>query len=288
VYFQLKTVSKSDDVTKRTESDSPQNSALGSWAFGIAIYLAATTAMYGSMLLGPLTTSIPLILLVGLNGLVGQRRYLLASLLLLTTPLTVFFALGASDYVRGTAVLKVGGYSTSFRNVDPELRIPRPQSSSCFYSGHEWVFQKPYNFALQLLTKSFGLMPGAYSGPYPTHDEAIALFSNAPTISMTALQQDKLAVGDDHATLAPGVGQRIIDQCSFRLDATDNTVEARAMILQGECIAVQLSPANSRSLRSGPHEGTICLIRRATGHPFAMYRHFVEVTHRDTRIPADK
>lgn len=87
----------------------------------------------------------------------------------------ISFLCGVFFYICGTARIQGYGYpGPHFGNLDRELRCYR-STSGCTVSGFEPFTQSPYNLALRILIKTFGPMRGAYTGPYPTSEEAFEL-----------------------------------------------------------------------------------------------------------------
>lgn len=86
----------------------------------------------------------------------------------------VSFGEGALDYARGEGIrisLGLGGRES--QNLDRETRMQR--RGRCVISPYDAITRQPYDFALRFLTAHFGLMSGAYAGPYPTKAEALSL-----------------------------------------------------------------------------------------------------------------
>ncbi len=69
--------------------------------------------------------------------------------------------------------------------------------------------QIPNNAVLLVMTSLFGPMPGAYGGPYPSDTEVDAALRLAVPVSLAAVQEDRVTVGNREVRLRPGLGRRL-------------------------------------------------------------------------------
>jgi hypothetical protein len=142
--------------------------------------------------------------------LLRKKRYVVCLLWFLLCPLSVYFAWGVVSYWQGTAVIVFHGLpGTASLNVDPVLRCERA-TCGCVIRGYEWVWKVPNNSAVRLMTLLFGPMPGAYTGPYPTEEEAFEALQNAIPISPKYLMSDLFIVQGRKVQLDRGVGNGIL------------------------------------------------------------------------------
>lgn len=91
------------------------------------------------------------------------------------------FVRGSAQYFAGTASLQ--GVGQFHRYVDRETRL-RTAGAGCIFIGFEPFVFPPYNAAVRLWTHAFGYQKGAYTGPYPTQEEAEAMMRDADTITV--------------------------------------------------------------------------------------------------------
>ena len=221
-------------------------------------------------------------LLVGFY-LAGTRRWLCLAAMGLVSPLFVFFLLGTVDYFRATAALQASGLpGTEFHNLDPRVRCPWA-TSGCIVNGGEVLWQGPYNLAVRLATGAFGLMRGAYDGPYPTKEEALEALSGAGAVDSAGLVSDKVVVGTRVVTLDDTVGRDLVRHAWLGADGPPPDIWAggappkpavvTAVLWQGRVLLLRiptLHPPSRDEAESGP-PAMIVAIDAAVGRPFAYW-----------------
>ena len=135
-------------------------------------------AMWLFSVLGPLS---PLLWGIPIAFLLG-RRVKVALLCTLLSPLTFYFIGGIAQYSSGTPTLRAMGLpGHEFWNLHPELRV-FSDTGGCLVSGNEWVRDDPHDSAVLLMIRLFGPPAGAYTGPYPTREEAALAVQQATPI----------------------------------------------------------------------------------------------------------
>jgi len=250
-------------------------------------FLIGAVLVWFCSLLGPLGLLVPIIGIGMPIHFFRSRAFITAIVFVIVSPLFVSFLSGVGDYIDGDARLRHSGLpGTEFHNLDPKLRCGRV-TYGCCVSGNEWVSQLPYNAAVSLLTRSFGLMPGAYDGPYPSKAKARQVVAKGSTISVDDLRNDLLRVGDTEPKLDDGVGSQLVD-CLIAHHDFDPQPQVTATLWKDECIVLRI-PTPFFSEDDKP-AAAIVLISRAAGRPFAYYgtggyhHHFPPVTwHRVSR-----
>jgi hypothetical protein len=243
----------------------------------VAIAVAAAVAVWLLALLGPLSMLMAVIPV----GLLVARRWRAAVLCVLLSPPALAFALGVAAYCRGGARLVDPGLpETTFHNLDPDLRCGRA-TSGCLVSGNEWVTQGPNNLAVWAMTRLFGTQRGAYTGPYPTEEEAVAAAAGAPPVPVSQVVADAIDVGDRTVRLDAGVGAGLLGAARFCFDPSlpgeaaavfpDETGPIRAAVWKDACLVLRI-PAGPMHDPAEPVQAAcvaVCDLR--TGRPFAYY-----------------
>lgn len=93
------------------------------------------------------------------------------------------FLTGTMHYFRGTATLKSIGGPNTYHGIDRETRVP-DTSSGCIVVGYEPFVFSANNFAVRTWTNLLGYQRGAYTGSFPTKDEAKRILENGDTITV--------------------------------------------------------------------------------------------------------
>ncbi len=216
-----------------------------------------------------------------------RRRFREAALLVLLSPLTFMAAMAAVKYVRGTArLIYVGLPETGFHNPDPDLRIPR-QTMGDLVSGDEWMAIVPNNATLRALSRVFGTMPRAYTGPYPDRDAVVAALAGAPAISVDRLRADVVALGGREHRLDAGVGRGLLkDMRSWdvvpppddaALAAYPTSDPPQAVLVGERCLVLRIpldpwGPLRAAGItRVDDIPARIALVDLQRGRPFAFY-----------------
>lgn len=117
------------------------------------------------------------------------RRWGLAAALTAPWPLVTAAssALGAISYARGEAVMIGVGFPAQDGVLLHEATRARSGSSGCMVTGAEVFTNGPNNAVVWLLTAALGPQPGAYLGPLPDREQALALAEEARLVEGTQL-----------------------------------------------------------------------------------------------------
>jgi hypothetical protein len=91
------------------------------------------------------------------------------------------FLSGTVRYFSGTAFLQGVGGPMTYHGIDRETRV-RSVSSGCIFVGFEPFVFPPNNAAIRLWTNLFGYQTGAYSGVFPTENEAKEIIESGDKI----------------------------------------------------------------------------------------------------------
>ena len=118
--------------------------------------------------------------------------------------------------------------------------------------GSEWLRETPNNLAIQILTIIFGPMRGAYTGPYPSREEAIQAV-NTSRLQFLPGEFSRVAAG---LRLPSGEPIEVIER-QFKW-ALDSDLPISAMIYQDETIILG-------------REKCVFLVERRTGKIYARY-----------------
>lgn len=173
----------------------------------------------------------------------------------LASPLVVLpvfsLARGIVGYATGTGVLLVCGFpNMESTNLDPKLRCFRT-SSGCRINCSEFLTQTPNNLAMELLTRVFGPMPGAYRGPYPNFDEALR------TLQTSSLRFPPSELSRHAAALGLPAGEPL-EYLQREISFLDADIAIGAGIFQDEVVVLG-------------REKYLLLVDRRTGRPFARH-----------------
>jgi len=137
----------------------------------------------------------------------SNRRWIALAILVLLSPPSVAFITGVVTYTQGTATLWFMGLpGTESHIIDPETRCGLTSGGDLIGGGESLVII-PNNAAVQMMTSVFGLMKGAYDGPYPTKEEALAALNGAEPIPLEDLLKDALKIGGQEIRLDSNVGR---------------------------------------------------------------------------------
>ena len=221
--------------------------------------------------LGPLSFLFPVQALGVLLRFVSGRRFVAAVLFVALNPFGLSAWMGFVDYATGNAHLRFSGLpGTKFLNLDRELRCGTA-TYGCIVDGSEWITQLPYNATVRLLTKSFGYMPGTYTGPYPTESEAKTALVAAPAIPAEVLKADHLVIGDDAVTLDQGVGEQLLKRLQSLEELWppefDRTIHG--CIWQRDVVLLRIPSQGYGDAKQ--NSAVIVVFSRAAGRPFAYY-----------------
>lgn len=86
-------------------------------------------------------------------------------------------------YFTGTTSMQGVGGPETYHGIDRETRV-KSTSSGCIFVGFEAFVFPANNAAVRLWTNVFGYQKGAYSGVYPTEEEAKEIVNLADTIDV--------------------------------------------------------------------------------------------------------
>ncbi|WP_229712498.1 hypothetical protein [Marivirga lumbricoides] len=93
------------------------------------------------------------------------------------------FLTSSASYFAGNASLQGIGGPAIFHGVDRETRVAST-SSGCLFVGYEPFVFPANNAAIRFWTGIFGYQRGAYTGAFPTEEEAKKLLENAAIIDV--------------------------------------------------------------------------------------------------------
>lgn len=233
-------------------------------AYRIATVGVALALVYFVPLLGPL-----LLLPITCAFVLARGRFVTLGVIVALSPVGISSEQGVADYLHGTARLRHSGLpGTEFFNLDRQLRCGRT-TYGCIVSGDEWLTQVPYNSAVGYLTATLGPMPGAYTGPYPTQDEAISALQQGTDIEIAQLVDDRVRIHDVEVSLDAGVGSGLLKTPAVHtaLHYTASPLPITATIWQTQCLILNIPVG----LSSSSTDAMIVLIDRHRGRPFAYY-----------------
>jgi hypothetical protein len=91
------------------------------------------------------------------------------------------FVKGTVHYATGTAFLQGIGGPPRFVGIDRDTRL-NSTSSGCIVLGFEPFVFPANNAAVKLCTNVFGYQRGAYTGAFPSQEEALDILKNSDTI----------------------------------------------------------------------------------------------------------
>jgi hypothetical protein len=149
-----------------------------------------------------------------------RRRWVAALCILVLTPITLYFVLGAVSYFHGKPFLLHPGFNHG--NPDPVYRC-RYRHYGDALSDEVWVITLGHNLGVCTMIRLFGPAPGSYTGPYPTAQEAKAAVAGAARVDVTNLCRDrKLQVGERLVKLNEGVVWRIIRDTEWAMPVLDH------------------------------------------------------------------
>jgi len=131
------------------------------------------------------TTHISLVAQVAAGGVLGmhtlRRRWRRLAMVVLWSPLPICFFWGMLDYAAGRATLS---HTLYFHEIPPGWSSVDPRFRCGWRTGGDagsWIRDVAYDPAVMLLCKLAGPMRGAYTGPYPTYEQALSgLLESAP------------------------------------------------------------------------------------------------------------
>ena len=126
---------------------------------------------------------------------------------------------------------------------------------------------------------TFGPMPGAYTGAYPTRQQAITALQNAQEISVPALIKDTFTLNSKKYTLDRSVGPGILGTSQWKLASGPAAIKqlkqdygdtVKATLYQKTCLILHI-PTGLDLIGNGKSASYIALVDTASGRPFAYY-----------------
>lgn len=222
--------------------------------------------------------SSPVVVLGALANLV-RRRWISAALIVACTPLTVTMLGGVAEYKAGTARLRTMGLpGLEFWSVDRGYRCEW-MTGGCLSDGSEELRDGPYNTAVMLMIQLFGPMPGSYTGPYPTREEARAAVEEGTEVLVADLMNDTIRISPEVVRLDDGLGEQLVGGTSwgyaakYRDDVSttrDRYGPIRAALVDAQCLVLRI-PTMCYSFDTKEPASITVLIDCDVGRPFAYY-----------------
>jgi hypothetical protein len=226
-------------------------------------------------LLGPLSLILVILLPIALWGAIRGRSVAAVALVGLANPLTFFFLSGVGDYVGGRPALRgMGLPGPEYANIDRATRCLR-SSGGCLIRGNEWVSMVPHNSAVKVMVLFFGPPAGAYDGPYPTREEAMAAVS-AGGVAVSAEQFVSGAIPTDAGEVrmdrdvAEKIGTHLFPLSGYGFGDAVEGEQLHAVLWQGRCLILRWR-ADSLLEKDGEKQEVFVLVDQNNGRPFAVY-----------------
>lgn len=186
--------------------------------------------------------------------------------LLGTSPVTFIVGPAIASYFGGAPQLRfIGHPGTKSFNVDPTTRCEW-SGGGCIRIGNEWLINDVHNLAIQAMVHILGLPRGAYTGDYPTQDDARLVVRSGQIVSWSDLRRDVIKLRETDIRLHPGVGAALIQQAISGNEQDEQTLTVRAAIWKHDCLVLRVPIDTDR-----PDSAMIVLVSRANGRPFAYY-----------------
>ncbi|MEW4453521.1 hypothetical protein AB1L30_12675 [Bremerella sp. JC817] len=213
------------------------------------------------------------ITLVGLTYLLRRRKVVLAVAILILTPPTLQAMLTTSQYFEGTARLHhLGLRRQEFGTLDRHTRCEHV-SLGCIPSGREWILVPTNNITLKVLTAVLGPMAGAYSGPYPTLEEAQQALEAADGLKYKDVKTGRFIVDGQDVLLDTEVGRHLVSELfEYRYHYPDPAPRPiKATFYQQQCLILSFPNESDFGASDSQSGETIVLIDRNCGRPFCYY-----------------
>lgn len=150
------------------------------------------------------------------------------------------FLTGTARYVTGTASLQGVGGPRTFHGIDRETRV-NSTSSGCIFVGFEPFVFPANNAAIMLWTNLFGFQKGAYSGVFPTEDEATEIIKRSDKIVVKRVDQHYEFMISNQAVA--------IDTSEFYRYSRTSIDTVAGKIINNECLVFQ--PIDSEDGEAG-------------------------------------
>lgn len=226
-------------------------------------------ACWISLLYGPASYLTIVALILGLFSMASNRRWLAAVLIVTAHPVSVFFVLGALDYTLGRPHVLVREAPAQLLPVlDPYTRAELNPATNYFpWTG--WVRPELHNAGVWSMTALFGVVDGAYDGPYPDKANAMADLGVSVDMPLDEFLTDIVSVGGRTTALRPGLGAAIFDGMGFRRPgsgATEHRPKLAGALVDDRCLIVHV-----RQWVDGNLLDVIVLIDANNGKAFACF-----------------
>ena len=212
-----------------------------------------------------------------------QRLWISFVLLLAFSPFVFHVARGVVDYSLGRAAIpRYGLLSAEGKNLDEELRCPI-SPKGCVVTLDGAINADLYSTTLRLFTKTFGLMPSAYDGPYPSSEEAVILLQQGKAVDPDRLGTDVLSFGGRQIQLVKGTGKRCLRWSAYDSEYLEDwtadeqpTSRIDGVLIDDRCAVLRVTTLrlyarNLEDRSSWYRESTVVLIDARRGTVFAKY-----------------
>jgi len=233
----------------------------------VLLLLAACWAL---VLLGPLSYLVLVAVPLALWRAWSQRARLALVLLLVLNPVSGFFIAGVAAYVDGGPVLRLPDLpDLEAYNPDPANRCSRGVGT-CLVQGSEWLTLHTSNAAVRLMCHGFGPPAQAYTGPYPTKDEALVLMAKALLTPVDQFLQGRVLADGKMIKLRSAVVSALAGLVGLEDDAS---TPVQALLYQDRCVILRLCrPPGPAAESAGCGTDILVLLDRSKQRPFAYYR----------------
>lgn len=250
----------------------------------VALAAVALATVWISFLLDPTLILFTAALLAAEAWAVFGRRWLVVAAVVLLNPLFTTFAVPWVDHARGEArLLGYGLPGVESWNLDESLRVQRT-GAGCRADARRELVTSIHNWGLRAATASFGPQRGAYIGPYPDRQTALAAVLAGEDVAPDQLADGVLPLADRTVTLEPGVGRGILTvywqdfpiwedqrQQPHRRPLVE-AITLRATVVDWPCVAVFIPDTAYARPRPAPEPaGVVVLLNGEDGRPFACY-----------------
>jgi hypothetical protein len=192
-----------------------------------------------------------------------RRKWIGLLIFVMLTPYTFLllarcheYAVGSSRYVRDSSIY----IATPYGSIDPRTRVRGHDPGCGTRSGNWWLERGAERQAIQIMHALQGPPPGAYTGPYPTQSEAVAMLRTGGQKQRRSILDDgRVQIGKQQFNVE-------IEQLRWRFEISEPDLSApTATLFQQQCLIVRVP----RDLT--PKLAVIYLFDIFTGRAFAIY-----------------
>lgn len=183
----------------------------------------------------------------------------------------VFLTGFGSWWTQNPKYIRVGHAHGESCNPDPVTR--------CFWHGFSdwngdgWIWRGPHNLGLHLAGLMLGPPKGAYTGPYPTREEALAALALGEPVPLLAFSRDQVVLSGKSIALDAGIGIQLLKNTlelspsAWERESPGREPACRitAVLYQDDCLILRM-----RSQMHGLMD-IVVLLDRKIGRPFACY-----------------